>query len=109
MKRGSIYWINLEPSLPPEFGKLRPCVVVSGTSQNLLLPTVVVVPLSTQAPEIWPLRVGLKIPINRHKMSFAVIPGLRQVNKQRFENGIGMLNASQIRSLDEAIACYLSD
>lgn len=107
MKRGSIYWVSLEPSEPPEFGKLRPCIVVSGTSQNLVLSTVVVVPLSTQEPEIWPLRVAVKIP--KIKTSFAVVPGIRQVSKMRFKEQIGSLNSSQLRSLDEALQLYLSD
>ena len=34
MKRGTIAWINLEPGSPPEFGKTRPALIVSNSSQN---------------------------------------------------------------------------
>ncbi len=39
-------------------GKVRPGVVVSGTAHNEILNTVVVVPTSSLAPEIWPLRLS---------------------------------------------------
>ena len=57
MKRGSVVWVNLSDAHPPEMGKTRPAVVLSNTTLNARLGTVVVVPLSTQAGEIWPLRI----------------------------------------------------
>lgn len=107
MKRGSVCWVNLEPAKPPEFGKVRPALVVSNSEQNNRLPTVVVVPLSSQAPEIWPLRIRLKIQDN--KESFAVIPGIRQVSKQRIGEMIGLVPQSFLEQLDEALKAYLND
>ena len=31
MRRGSVWWINLEPVSPPELGKVRPAVVISNS------------------------------------------------------------------------------
>lgn len=107
MKRGSIYWIDLEPSKPPEFGKTRPGLVISNTEHNILLPTVVIIPLSTQSPEIWPLRIGLKLP--NGKNSFAVLPGIRQVNKTRLRENIGIASKHFLDQLDEALKAYLQD
>ena len=75
MRRGAIYWINLGPTSPPEFGKLRPGLIVSNSIQNDILDSVVVVPLSTTPGEIWPLR--LKVTGFPGRDSFAVLPGLR--------------------------------
>ncbi len=108
MKRGSLYWVNLEPSSPPEFGKKRPCVIVSNTVQNHHLPTVVVIPLSTQPGEIWPLRIELKIP-SIGKKSFAVIPGLRQIKKTRLLQEIGTLSSIHLEELTKAMNAYLED
>ena len=107
MKRGSIYWINLEPTTPPEFGKIRPGLIVSNTEQNIRLPTVVILPLSTRSPEIWPLRLEFKMPLG--KTSFAVIPGIRQVNKTRLQEMIGLAPPSFLQRVDEALAAYLRD
>lgn len=107
MRRGAVYWINLDPASPPELGKLRPAVVVSNALQNQRLDSVVVVPLSTRAPEIWPLRV--KIPVDGLRDSYAVVPGIRQASKTRLHELIAHLDRAALKALSEAIAAYLND
>lgn len=107
MRRGTICWVNLEPVFPPEMGKTRPAIVVSNSDQNIILGSVVVVPISSQAGEIWPLRVRLEIP--RGKASFAVLPGIRQVSKERIHETVGIARPSDIQRINEALSCYLSD
>jgi mRNA interferase MazF len=108
MRRGDLYWVNFEPSSPPEFGKVRPAVIVSSTDQNLLLPTLVVVPLSTKAPAIWPLRIAVNAPYPKLKESYAVLPGIRQVSVGRLSGRIGAGSIAFIRELDNALIAYLS-
>ncbi len=107
MKRGTICWVNLEPSFPPEFGKTRPVLIISNSDQNLILGTVVVLPLSTKPPEIWPLRQRLILP--RRKSSFVVLPGIRQVNKTRLLNVIGYASQETMTAIDVALDAYLKD
>lgn len=111
MERGSIYWINLSDCHPPEMGKIRPGVIVSNSHDNLRLPTVVVVPLSTQPPEAWPFRIAINSAMTHgdEKPGFAIVPRLRQVSKRRLEGKIGILAESEIQALGEAIATYLRD
>jgi len=106
MKRASVHWINLEPSNPPEFGKTRPCLIVSNTEQNLIIPTIAVIPLSSKAPEIWPLRVRIEV---GSKNSFAVIPGIRQVSKTRIMDKIADLSSLEMNKIEEALFVYLSE
>lgn len=106
MKRGSTHWVNLEPTEPPEFGKVRPGIIVSNSEQNTRLPTVVIVPLSSSPPEIWPLRLEIKV---SGKKSFAVVPGIRQVNKSRLQGMIGMASPDFLEHLDGALSAYLGD
>jgi mRNA interferase MazF len=107
MKRGTICWVNLEPVSPPEMGKTRPAVVISNSDQNIFLDSVVVVPLSSQPAEIWPLRLRLELP--RGKISFAVLPGIRQVSKERIREIVGLARPGDIVRLSEALFCYLND
>lgn len=107
MRRGSVYWINLEPASPPELGKVRPGIVVSNTAQNERLDSVVMVPLSTRAPEIWPLRLRLEIPGLRE--SFAVLPGIRQVSKARLHDLIAQAPGDAVERLTGALHLYLDD
>ena len=108
MKRGSVVRINLEDTLPPEFGKTRPAVIISNSEQNRLLPTVVVVPLSARPPAVWPLRI--EVPAGpAHRASYAVVPGLRQVSKERLVETIAELPYSFMDTLMEACMAYLDD
>lgn len=107
MRRGTLCWVNLEPASPPEFGKTRPALVVSNSEQNAVLDTVVVVPLSTQPGEIWPLR--LKLPLRAGKDSYAVLPGIRQIHKARIVDVIGLAPAAFMVALDDALSAYLQD
>ena len=107
MKRGAICWVQLEPVSPPEIGKTRPAIVVSNSDQNVFLNTVVVVPLSSQPGDIWPLRMRIEAP--RGKVSFAVLPGIRQVSKTRIQKLIGVARPDEMDRLAEALSYYLND
>lgn len=107
MKRGTVLWINLTDAHPPEMGKVRPAIVLSNSTLNTRLGTVVVVPLSTQPTEIWPLRI--KVAAVGRKSSFAVIPGLRQVAKARLLDLAGTVASADLQRIDSAVSEYLSD
>lgn len=86
-------------------GRVRPGIVVSGTAYNEMLSTVVVVPTSSIAPEILPLR--LAVGNFGGKESFAVLPGIRQVRKGRLRGGLGQLSPKPLVMLDECLEAYL--
>jgi mRNA interferase MazF len=109
MMRGSILWVNLEDTHPPEMGKTRPAIVVSNSEQNQVLNTVVVVPLSSRPPAIWPLRVELAGSSPRQKKSFAIIPGIRQVDKRRLMGTLGRASDQFMRELTRALQTYLGE
>jgi len=105
MKRGTVVWVDLSDTSPPEMGKVRPGVIVSGTAHNEVLNTVVVVPTSSVEPEIWPLRMS--VGNISGKESYAVIPGIRQVRKSRLRGVIGQLSHEQLSALDDCLEAYL--
>ena len=107
MRRGTIYWINLEPSSPREFGKTRPGLIISNSVQNFALDTVVALPLSSRPPEIWPLR--LRVSLQKGNDSFVVLPGIRQVSKARLLDVVGFLGSQEMIRIAEALEAYLSD
>lgn len=105
MKRGTVVWVDLNDAVPPELGKMRPGIVVSGTAHNSVLNTVVIVPTSSLAPEIRPLRLG--VGHFAGKDSFAIIPGIRQVRKGRLRGSLGELTPAQLEQLDQCLEAYL--
>jgi mRNA-degrading endonuclease toxin of MazEF toxin-antitoxin module len=105
MKRGTIVWVDLSGTTPPEMGKVRPGIVVSGTAHNEVLNTLVVIPTSTVAPEILPLRMS--VGSFGGKENYAVIPGIRQVRKGRLRGVIGHLSHENLMALDDCLEAYL--
>jgi mRNA-degrading endonuclease toxin of MazEF toxin-antitoxin module len=105
MKRGTVVWVDLSDSSPPEIGKVRPAINVYGDAHNDVLNTIAVVPTSSIAPEIWPLR--LAVGTFAGKQSFAVIPGIRQVRKGRLRGELGHLSDTKLHALDECLQAYL--
>ncbi|MDH4199900.1 MAG: type II toxin-antitoxin system PemK/MazF family toxin [Spirochaetia bacterium] len=112
MNRGEIYWVNLEPAKAPELGKMRPALIVSNSETNQALDSVVMVPLSSRPPEIWPLRMEIHLASgsqNLPKKSFAVIAGIRQVAKSRIQKFQGIADDASMKKIDEAVQSYLSE
>lgn len=107
MRRGTIYWVNLGATHPPESGKTRPGIVVSNSVQNTVLDSVVIVPLSTQPEEIWPLRVDAGEHAGRS--SYAVVPGVRQVSKSRLGDPMSTVADERMERIDTALRMYLSE
>jgi len=105
MKRGTVVWVDLSDVSPPEMGKVRPGIIVSGTVHNEVLNTVVVVPTSSIAPEILPLR--LSVGNLGGKESYAVVPGIRQVRTGRLRGVIGHLSHERLSALDGCLEAYL--
>jgi mRNA interferase MazF len=46
IRRGEVYWINLDPTIGTEINKTRPGLVVSPDDLNAALPRVIIAPLT---------------------------------------------------------------
>jgi mRNA-degrading endonuclease toxin of MazEF toxin-antitoxin module len=99
--------VNLDSVTPPEMGKNRPAVIVSNSDQNAILQSVVVVPISSQPGEIWPLRLQLALP--RGKVSFGMLPGVRQVSKARIHDVMGIASPGDLARITKALFYCLND
>src|SRR5216110_1211220 len=99
IERGEIWWVNLGPAIGREIKKTRPCVVLSANEINRLRATPVVVPLSS-SPEAAP-PIVVSVP-SAGKNSVAVVDQIRAVDKKRFVNRGGALDAADLRSLETA-------
>lgn len=105
MKRGEIFWVNLNSTMGSEINKLRPCVLVSATPINLARNTVVVVPLSTSAKA----RPPITIPVNcLGKDVTAICDQIRTVDKTRLKNSAGHLSNSDLQKIDDGLRQVLS-
>lgn len=109
IKRGEIYWVNLDPTIGVEIRKTRPALVVSNDINNLHGATVTVLPLSTRVGRIHPFEVLLSAGSFGHaKTCKAKADQIRTVDKRRLGELLGILPPELLDKCDEAIRLHLA-
>lgn len=88
LKRGEVYWVNLDPTLGTEIQKTRPALIVSPDDMNEALPRVIVAPLTSggQALGCRPELVFQK------KSARILLDQLRCVDKHRLGKKLGRID-----------------
>lgn len=99
IKRGGVYWIDLDPTQGSEIKKTRPCVVFGIDPINQARKTVVVIPLSTSGTVRPPLVIGVNC---KEKKASVVIDQIRAVDKSRFKDKFCDLTSEEMREIEEA-------
>lgn len=100
MKRGDVYWVNLNPTIGGEINKLRPCVLIGATPINLARSTLVVVPLSTSAKARPPLTISVTC---LGKEVTAVCDQIRSIDKSRLRSLACSLSPKDIQALEDGL------
>lgn len=100
MKRGDIYWVDLNPTIGSEIKKKRPCVLIGATPINRARRTVVVIPLSSAGEPRPPLTIGVEC---LGKKAVAVCDQIRAVDKSRLQNKIGKLVKDELLELESGL------
>ncbi|NOY70040.1 MAG: type II toxin-antitoxin system PemK/MazF family toxin [Deltaproteobacteria bacterium] len=100
MNRGSIYWVNLDPTQGPEIRKIRPCVLVGATPVNKARRTVVVIPLSSGGKPRPPLAIAV---FALGKSSIAVCDQIRTVDKSRLVKEAGELSDEDMKRIEDGL------
>jgi mRNA interferase MazF len=109
IERGTIAWVELDPTRGHEQKGLRPCVVVSDpeVTADQRFPLVCVVPVTGTAGEgalYPPLAPG---PSGLQKTSFALVDQLRSVDKRRLRRVFGRITPDELEALDVGLCLYL--
>jgi len=105
LKRGDVYWVDLDPTRGSEIRKMRPCVLVGATPINQARRTVVVVPLSTAGKP----RPPIAVPVFRlEKQVVAVCDQIRAVDKARLIKEAGSMSKEDMARLDVGLRQVLS-
>ena len=85
VKRGEVYWVNLDPTVGTEIKKTRPALVVSPEDMNKVLPRVIVAPLTSKGQ---PLGCRPEITFDG-KQARILLDQLRCVDKLRLAGKMG--------------------
>ncbi len=104
VRRGDIFWANLDPTIGVEIKKTRPVVVMSNDAINQHSRLVIVVPLTTNTARLSPSHV--LIPQGEGGLSQdskALTEQIRAMDKQRLTTKIGALSERFLRLIEQAI------
>ncbi len=85
VKRGEVYWVNLDPTVGTEIKKTRPALVVSPNDLNRALPRVIIAPLTSKGQ---PLGCRPEILFGGRE-SRILLDQIRSVDKRRLLNKMG--------------------
>ena len=100
MKRGEVWWVDLDPTGGGEIQKTRPAVILTVDALNRARRTVVVVPLSSSATPRPPIVVSVP---SAGVGSVAVCDQVRAVDKARLVRHIGKLSESDLLALGNGV------
>ncbi|MEY4591432.1 MAG: hypothetical protein RIR18_327 [Pseudomonadota bacterium] len=88
VKRGDVYWVNLDPTIGTEIRKTRPALVVSPDDMNAVLPRVIIAPLTSQGQPLG-CRPEVKF---AGKDSKILLDQIRTVDKRRLAGKMGEID-----------------
>ena len=109
IRRGAVYIAALDPVVGSEISKTRPVIVVSNDKNNQFSGTVTILPVTSKnLRKCYPFEVFLsKGSGNLPKDSKVKADQIRILDKSRMAELIGMLNESEMRSIEKAIRIHL--
>ncbi|MFI3217181.1 MAG: type II toxin-antitoxin system PemK/MazF family toxin [Methylococcales bacterium] len=85
VKRGEVYWVNLDPTVGTEIKKTRPCLIVSPDDLNAILPHVMIAPLTSKGQKL-----GCRPEVSFNgKNTRILLDQLRAIDKQRLLGKMG--------------------
>ena len=112
MRRGEIWFLNLDPTIGAEIQKIRPVVIVSSDAIGIL-PLRVIVPLTDWKDRYMQAAWMVKILPNANnglsKTSAADAFQIRSVSTTRFTKRIGHLSKEDMKSILEAIGLVIDN
>lgn len=109
MKRGDIYFANLDPATGSETAKRRPVLIVSNNANNRAASTVTVLPITSNVSRVYPFEVRLtEAAGGLARESKAQAQQIRTIAKQRIcSDRIGSLDPALMQEIDRAIVLHL--
>lgn len=109
IRRGDIYYANLDPVRGSEQAGRRPVLVIQNDVGNEHSPTIIIAPLTTKRfSKEYPTNVFLKRGAGALKEdSTVLLSQIRTVDRERLERKIGSISGGLVELVDEAIKISL--
>ncbi len=104
IKRGDIYYANLDPVVGSEQGGVRPVLIIQNNTGNLFSPTVIVAAITskTDKKQNQPTHIPIECS-GLAKSSMALMEQIRTIDKQRLNDYVGRLNDENMVCVDKGL------
>jgi len=109
IKRGDIFYADLDPTKGREQAGRRPVIVIQNNVGNKMSSTIIIAPLTTKKfSKEYPTNVHIKNgAANLKEDSVVLLSQIRTIDKNRLERKIGSLSGEMLTRVDEAIRISL--
>src|SRR3989338_2242536 len=110
IKRGDLFYVDLNPTKGSEQRGHRPVLVIQNDIGNEVSPTTIIAPLTTKSfTREYPTNVNIpKGAAGLKENSTVLLSQIRTIDKSRLENKIGRLPESYMSKVNEAIRVSLA-
>lgn len=110
IKRGEIYYADLNPVVGSEQGGIRPVLVVQNDVGNRYSSTVIVAAITSKINKA-KLPTHIEIPANKYglnKKSVVLLEQIRTIDRKRIMEKIGLFGEDMMKKVDKSIMISLS-
>ena len=109
IKRGEIYWVNLDPVVGSEIAKTRPNLVVSNDVNNQFSDTVTILPITSNVSKVYPFEVFLPRKLSGLKEDSKVkADQIHTVDKRRLGKVAGTVQEELMEQMEQALKLHLA-
>lgn len=109
MKRGEIYYANLDPTLGTEIQKKRPVLIISNNANNKVSAVITVLPITSNVTKIYPFEVELPAKTSGLKKNSKIqCQQIRTISKLRLGSKVqGYADSTIMQHVEAALKLHL--
>ncbi len=110
VRRGDIFYANLNPVIGSEQGGLRPVLILQNDIGNTYSPTTIIAAITSRIKRA-KLPTHIELKSNRYRLekdSVVLLEQLRTIDKQRLKERIGHLDEETMAKVNNALGISLS-
>ena len=110
IKRGDVFYAELNPVVGSEQGGIRPVLIISNDIGNSHSPTVIIAAITgrTQTKAKLPTHTEVKDVEGLDRDSIILLEQIRTIDKQRLKNHMGTMPDNIMARVDKALAISLA-
>lgn len=102
IKRGEIYYADLNPVRGSEQGGIRPVLCIQNDAGNRYSPTIIIAPITGQIKKQLPTHVPLRL-AELPQESIILLEQIRTIDKCRVADYVGRVSEDQMVKVEQAI------